>query len=305
MKDATAGDPITGLKWTKKTLRKLSRQLKRQRIRVSYGTLRRLLKKRGYSLHVNRKRLTKQQAPERDQQMRYVVRCRNVYLKAGKPVISVDTKKRELVGNFRNAGCTWRRKALDVLEDDYPSEADGVAIPYGIYEVGRNHGFVVVGVSHQTPDFAVAAIRTWLRVRGPVALAGHHELLIEADGGGANGHRCWRWKWGLQQLADEFNLVITVTHLPTGASKWNPVEHRLFSCISDNWEGQPLISYETVLKFIRTTQTETGLHCQARLDKRAYPTGHKVTSEQKAQINLVPHHILPKWNYTIKPHVHS
>jgi hypothetical protein len=305
LKDATAGDPITGLKWTKKTLRKLSRQLKRQRIRVSYGTLRRLLQQRGYRLRGNRKRLSKKKAPERDQQMRYVMRCRKAFLRAEKPVISVDTKKRELVGNFRNAGRTWRRKALDVLEDDYPSEADGVAIPYGIYEVGQNHGFVVIGVSHQTPDFAVAAIRTWLRVRGPVVVAKQPELLIEADGGGANGHRCWRWKWGLQNLADEFHLVITVTHLPTGASKWNPVEHRLFSCISNSWKGQPLISYETVLKFIRTTKTETGLRCQARLDRHVYPTGRKVTAEQKAEINLVPHRVLPKWNYTIKPHMHS
>ena len=302
MKDATAGDPITGLKWTKKTLRKLSRQLKRQRIKVSYSTLRRLLRQRRYRLRVNHKRLSKKQVPERDQQMRYVVRCRKAFLKAGKPVISIDNKKRELVGNFRNAGRAWRRTALDVLENDFPSEADGVAIPYGIYEVAQNHGFVVVGVSHQTPDFAIAAIRMWLCARGPVVLAGYHELLVEADGGGANGYRCWRWKWGLQLLADEFNLVITVTHLPTGASKWNPVEHRLFSCISDNWEGQPLISYETVLKFIRTTKTETGLRCQARLDKRAYPTGLKVTPEQKAQIDLVPHRVLPKWNYTIKPH---
>jgi len=304
LQDATAGDPITGIKWAKKTPRKLSRQLKRRGFKVSHATVRRLLRQRGYALRVNRKRLSKKQAAERDRQMRYVARYRKAFLKAGKPVISVDAKKRELVGNFKHAGRTWRQTAREVWEDDYPSEAEGVAIPYGIYEIAPDHGFVVVGTSHQTPEFAIAAIRTWCRIRGQALFAKHRELLIEADGGGGNGHRCWLWKWGLQQLADEFNLTITVTHLPTSASKWNPVEHRLFSFISGNWEGEPLISYETVLKFIRTTKTETGLRCQARLDKHVYKTGRKITPEQKAQINIVPHRVLPKWNYTIKPHTH-
>jgi hypothetical protein len=302
LKDVTAGDPMTGVKWTKRTLRKLSRQLKRQHFSVSHETVRRLLRQRHYAQRVNRKRLATRQAAERDQQIRYITRCRNAFLQAKKPVISVDAKKRELVGNFKHAGRTWRQVAHDVLAEDYPSLAKGVAIPYGIYEIAPNHGFVVVGTSHQTPEFSVAAIRLWCQVRGRELFAQHHELLIEADGGGGNGHRCWLWKWGLQQVADEFNLTITVTHLPTGASKWNPVEHRLFAFISGNWEGEPLISYETVLKFIRTTKTETGLRCQARLDKHSYPVGHKITPEQKAQINIVPHHVLPKWNYTIKPH---
>ena len=304
LKDATAGDPITGIKWTKKALRTLSAQLKRRGFQVSYGTVRRLLRQRGYHLRVNRKRLSKTAAAERDRQMRSVTRYRNRFLKAGKPVISVDTKKRELIGNFKNPGRTWRQLPLDVLEDDYPTEAEGVAIPYGIYDVAHNHGFVVVGTSHQTPQFAVTAIRTWWRVRGRFVFAGQHELLIEADCGGANGYRCWLWKWGLQQVANEFGLTIIVTHVPTGASKWNPVEHRLFSFISGNWAGQPLISYETLLKFIRTTKTETGLRCQARLDQHTYQTGLKITPEQKAQINITPHRVLPKWNYTIKPHAH-
>ena len=295
---------MTGVKWTRKTPRKLSQQLQRQGFKVGAETVRRLLRQQQYTLRVNRKRLARKQAAERDRQMCYVARYRKAFLHAGKPTISVDAKKRELVGNFKHAGRTWRQVARDVLADDYPSDAKGVAIPYGIYEIAPNHGFVVVGTSHQTPEFAVAAIRMWCHVRGRKLFARHRELLIEADGGGGNGHRCWLWKWWLQQVADEFNVTITVTHLPTGASKWNPVEHRLFAFISGNWEGEPLISYETVLKFIRTTKTETGLRCQARLDKHIYPTGRKITPEQKAQINIVPHRVLPKWNYTIKPHTH-
>ena len=160
----------------------------------------------------------------------------------------------------------------------------------------------MVGTSHETPAFAIAAVRVWWLQVGQHRYRRKHELLIQADGGGANGHRCWLWKWGLQQLADEFQMTITVTHYPTGASKWNPIEHRLFSRISANWAGQPLLSYETVLKFIRTTKTVTGLGCQALLDRTAYKTGVKVTAEQKGQINLQPHRILPKYNYTIRPH---
>jgi hypothetical protein len=218
-------------------------------------------------------------------------------------VISVDTKKRELVGNFKNAGGTWRRKARAVLEYDFPSDADAVAIPFGIYDVVRNEGFVVVGTSHQTPEFAVAAIRRWWVQAGQMYSPDPHELLIEADCGNPNGNRCWRWKHELQQLADEFGLTITVTHLPTGASKWNPIEHRLFSQISRNWAGEPLVSYETILKFIRTTRTESGLRCKAYLDKTIYETRLQLTPEQKERINMVPRRVLPKYNYTIKPHV--
>lgn len=301
MQDATAGDPITGLKWTRKTLRALQRALRRQGFKVSIATIGRLLQQRGYALRVNRKRLTREQHPERDRQMRYLVGLRRRYLKAGHPVISVDTKKRELVGNFKNAGRGWRRAALDVLEYDYPSQAEGVAIPYGIYDLGTNEGFVVVGTSHQTPEFACAAIRRWWQRVGRHQYAEHDELLIEADGGNPNGSPSWRWKFGLQQLANEFGLRITVTHLPTGASKWNPVEHRLFSQISANWAGQPLVSYETVLKFIRTTKTDTGLRVRAYLDKTFYQTGLTLSEEQQAQINLRVRRVLPKWNYTIEP----
>ena len=261
--------------------------------------MRRLLREQQYVLRANRKRLNKKHDPERDRQMRYLVRQRRTFQQAGFPVISVDAKQRELVGNFKNPGRTYRRAALAVLESDYPSEADGVAIPYGAYDVARNEGFVVVGTSHQTPEFAIAAIRQWWVKVGQPEYVEKKQLLIEADCGGANGNRCWLWKFGLQQLADEFGLTITVTHLPTSASKWNLIEHKLFCRIEANWAGQPLIDYETVLKFIRTTRTEAGLRVRAYLDKTVYQTGLKIAVEQKAQINLKPHRVRPRWNYTI------
>jgi hypothetical protein len=302
VRDATAGDPIKGLKWTKKTSRKLSRVLKRQGYKVGPDTVRRLLRQRKHVLRANRKRLNRKRDPDRDRQMRYLARWRCAYQKASFPMISVDAKQRELIGNFKNPGRTRRQTRLDVLESDYLSEAEGVAIPYGIYDLTRKEGFVVVGMSHQTPQFAVAAIRLWWIKVGRRVYPRKKHLLIEADCGGAHGNRCWLWKYGLQQLADEFDLTITVTHLPTSASKWNPIEHKLFCHIEQNWAGQPLVNYETMLKFIRTTRTETGLRCQAYLDVTEYETGLKITTEQKAQISLTPHRVLPRWNYTIEPH---
>lgn len=302
LEDDTAGDPVRGVKWTRKTLRKLSRQLKRRGYRVGPDTVRHLLRQRQYALRANRKRLTKHHDPDRERQMKYVARQRRAYPQAGFPVISVDAKQRELIGNFKNPGQTWRMTPLMVSESDYPSEAEGVAIPYGIYDLTRNEGFVVVGTSHQTPQFAVAAIRQWWRKVGQHAYAGQRHLLIEADCGGANGNRCWLWKYHLQHFADEFGLTITVTHLPTSASKWNPIEHKLFCPIESNGSGQPLVSYETIVKFIRTTRTETGLRCRAYLDPKNYVTGQKITATQKSEIVLKPHRVLPRWNYTIEPH---
>lgn len=302
MADATAGDPISGLKWTRKTLRKLAKQLAGKRHAVSHETVRRLLPLLGYSPRSNRKRRSRQQNPARDRQMRYIARKRRACIKAGNPAISVDTKKKELIGNFKNAGRTWRRDAVDVLATDFASDAIGRAIPYGIYDIARQHGFVVVGTSHETAQFAVTAIRRWWLQVGRSAYPHADGLLILADGGGANSSRTWLWKLALQAFADEFGLTITVTHYPPGASKWNPIEHRLFNAISLNWAGQPLVSYETVLKFIRTTQTENGLRCVAYLDPTDYPTKLKVSPEEKASINLERHRVLPQWNYTIRPH---
>lgn len=280
----------------------LSRELKRQGYEAGEDTVRRLLKKRRYVLRANRKRLSKKKDANRDRQMRYLVQKRKQHEKAGFPSISVDAKQRELIGNFKNPGRAYRRKPLDVLEGDYPSLADGLAIPYGIYDTAHNEGFVVVGVSHQTSTFAVAAIRCWWLRIGSKKFPAKKHLLIQADCGGANGNRLWLWKYELQKLADEFDLTITVTHLPTSASKWNLIEHRLFCHLEANWTGTPLVSYETILKFIRTTKTETGLCCRAYLDRRNYPTGNRISKEQKAFINLKSHRILPHWNYTILPH---
>ncbi len=301
MTDATAGDPITGLKWTRKTLRKLTHRLRRQ-FRVGRTTVARLLRLQRYALRANRKRLSRHRDPERDRQMRYIARQRRKFLKASWPVISVDTKKKELIGAFKNAGRTWRQVPLDVLTTDFRQDAVGKAVPYGIYDLARNAGYVVVGQSHETAAFAVAAIRSWWCAVGRHTYPDCSHLLIEADSGGANGYRNWLWKVGLQALADEFHLTLTVTHYPTSASKWNPVEHRLFSPISSNWAGQPLNSFETVLKFIRTTRTETGLRCRAHLDRCEYATGLKVTQAQKAQVRFGPQRILPKYNYIIRPH---
>jgi hypothetical protein len=300
LEDATAGDPIHGLKWTYKSLATLTRELQKK-FQIGHTTVARLLKQQGYALHRNRKRLSPRQDTQRNRQFHYLVRQRRKFAEAKLPILSIDTKKKELIGTFKNPGRTWRRDALEVFETDFPQDAKGKAIPYGIYDIAGNTGYVVVGTSHETPAFAIAALRRWWLDVGRAHYRGKREWLLQADGGGANGHRCWLWKWGLQQLADEFHLTITVTHYPIGASKWNPIEHRLFSRISGNWAGQPLSRYETVLKFIRTTTTATGLVCQARLDRTVYKTGLKVTSEQKAQVNLQPHRLLPQYNYTIRP----
>lgn len=302
MDDETAGDPVTGLKWTHKTPEKLSRALQSQGFRIGRTTVRRLMRARRYSLRVNRKRLSRQRHPERNRQMKYIARQRRAFLRAGFPVISVDTKKKELIGEFRNPGRTWRQAPREVLATDFLSDAVGKAIPYGVYDLRHNAGLVAVGLSHETAEFATRTIRTWWRRTGGRLYVRRKQLLILADGGGANGSDAWRWKQGLQALADEFRLTITVTHYPPGASKWNPIEHRMFSPISLNWQGQPLVTYALMLKLIRATRTQTGFTCRAYLDKADYPTKIKLTAEEKAQINLVPHRLRPHWNYTIKPH---
>lgn len=305
LEDATAGDPISGLKWSRKTLTKLSRQLRTIGIMIGRSTIARLLRERNYALMGNRKSIASTHDPERDRQFGYIDQQRRAFEKAGNPVISVDTKKKELIGRFKRAGRTWRQSALEVNDHDFPSQAKGKAIPYGIYDLTHNCGYILVGTSHETPDFAIAALRRWWLVRGQHTYAGTDRLLIQADCGGANSNRSWRWKAGLQRLADEFQLTITVTHFPPSASKWNPIEHRMFSLISANWAGQPLFSYETMLKFIRTTRSERGFRCQARLDRTVYPTKVKLAPAERAQIDCRPHRLCPHWNYTIRPHPRS
>ena len=229
------------------------------------------------------------------------MRWRKAYLQRGWPVISIDAKKTELIGNFKNAGRAWRQERCDVNTYDFLSLALGKAIPYGIYDIGRNCGFVSVGIAHDTSEFAVAALRAcWLSVSTTVYAQQRH-LLIEADSAGSNG-RCRRlWKVGLQAFANEFNLTITVTHFPTGASKWNPIEHRMFSLISANWAGAPLVDYDTLLNFITKTTSSTGFVCQAQLDKTQYKTRIQISDQQMAQLSFRYHKRLSFWNYTVFP----
>lgn len=303
LRDATAGDPITGLKWTRKTSRNLARELQHKGFQVGRSAMARLARKLGYTLRGNRKRLSRKQDHGRDRQMRYLASQRNWFLGQNRPVISVDCKKKELIGLFRNPGRTLRQEPLEVWATDFPSDAKGKAIPYGIYDVGHSQGYMVVGISHETAAFVIAAIRSWWLKIGRVRYKGARQLLIQADSGGANACDSWLWKVGLQTLADEFQLAVTVTHYPAGASKWNMVEHRMFSVISLNWAGQPLLSYETMLKFIRTSKTQTGFCCLASLDRRKYQTKQKVSPVEKAHLNLHLHRLFPTWNYTIKPHI--
>jgi hypothetical protein len=302
LKDTVAGDPVSGLKWTHRSLRKLQKALRRRGIRLALATIARLLDRLGFSLKTCRKQQAGIQDPDRDRQFRYIIQMRKLYLAKGLPVISVDTKKKEWVGNFKNAGRCWRRCHRQVLDHDYPSWAFGPAIPVGIYDVGSNDGYIVVGTSHDTAAFITRAIRRWWRVVGQRRCSGARRLLLEMDGGGANDPRKWLWKVALQDLADDTGLIIVVTHYPAGASKWNPIEHRMFSVISGNWAGEPLGSYETVLKYIRTARTESGFRCRACLDRKDYPARQRATSEDKARVRLKPSPVLPKWNYTIRPH---
>lgn len=302
MQDATAGDPISGLKWTRKTTRNLAKELKRKGFQVGHSTIPRLVRKLRYSLRSNQKRLSRKQDENRDEQMRHLLRIRKRFLKRNWPVLSIDCKKKELIGQFRNPGRTWRRQPIQVLETDFPSDAKGKAVPYGIYDVGYNDGYMVVGVSHETAEFAMNAIQRWWLEIGQARYPGCHDLLLQADSGGANACDSWLWKAALQTLADRFGITIRVNHYPTGASKWNLIEHRMFCIISENWAGQPLDRYETMLKFIRSSQTQTGFRCLAHFDRRKYQTKQKLSQEEKANLNLRRDRLFPEWNYTIKPH---
>jgi len=301
MEDETAGDPMSNLKWTHKSLRKIKAALSQQGIEISSPTISRLLRKENYSLQANRKRLGGKQNPSRDQQFAYIIRWRKAYLLRGWPVISVDAKKTEKIGNFKNNGRAWRQKPVDVNVYDFPNLALGKAIPYGIYDIGRNCGFVSIGTSRNTSEFAVAAIRIWWLSVCSTTYPNQQHLLIEADSGTPNGRRQRLWKFCLQQFANEFNLTITVTHFPTGASKWNPIEHRMFSLISGNWASEPLVDYDLMLNFIRNTSSTTGFSCQAQLDRTKYKTGIKISDKQMRLLSYRYHKRLSLWNYTVFP----
>ncbi len=303
MDENTAGDPMSLLRWTNKSTARIAEELTRQGHSASDETVRRRLRALGYSLQANVKNLEAGSGVGRDEQFRYLNRQVKQYLVRGEPVLSVDTKKKERVGNFKNSGQTWRPQGepLEVNTYDYPHLGEGPAIPYGAYDVHRNEGFVNVGISHDTAEFAVESLRRWWKLFGRRHYPEARRLLLCADGGGSNGSRNRAWKYYLQQLADQWGLEVTVGHYPPGTSKWNKIEHRLFSFISLNWKGQPLVSYETVVNLIGATRTKTGLRVTAELDAKQYEAGIKISDAQMERINLRPHRIHPLWNYTISP----
>jgi len=301
----TAGDP-TGRRglWTGLHLEQIADRLEALGISICPNTVRRLLEALGYALHANRKSLSGPQSPERDGQFRYLEHQRQEFTRSGLPIISVDTKKKELVGAFKNAGRVWSREALPVNDHDFRSQAKGMAIPRGLYDLLANRGSVVIGTSHDTPEFAVDAIVDWWRRQGRRRYPGAHELLILADSGGSNGARCRLWKYALQEkLSDPYELAVTVCHYPTGASKWNPIEHRLFSEISKHWAGQPLTDYANIVRLVGETRTKTGLVVTCTLSDEPYATHIKVSDEQMRSLDCLAHPTLPRWNYTLLPRI--
>lgn len=289
-------------KWLRSSLQQLSKQLRQMSYQVCPMTVKRLLKQQGYRLKANVKRFTGPPHPNRDKQFKYIQIQVQEFLKMGLPLISVDTKKKELIGNFKNPGQIWCNQAEEVNAHDFPQDAVARAVPYGIYNLNHNCGHVYVGKSADTPEFAVKAISSWWQTAGRSAFPAANRLLILCDAGGSNSYRSRLWKQQLQLLlADQLGLEVTVCHYPSGASKWNPVEHKLFSYISINWAGKPLRSFETMLAYIQDTTTETGLQVEAHLIQDNYQTGIKVSDEQMEALHLERHTTCPDWNYTIKP----
>ena len=301
----TRGDPESPLRWTCKSVRRLAEELQHEGHAVSYQTVAELLHALDYSLQANQKTLEGSQHADRDEQFEYINRKAQRYLKHGQPVISVDTKKKELVGDFKNAGREWELKGQpeEVRVHDFEiREPDkGKVAPYGVYDLGRNVGWVSVGVDHDTAAFAVESIRRWWRWMGSHSYPQAKRLLITADSGGSNGARVRLWKWELQKLASETGLEISVCHFPPGTSKWNKIEHRLFSFISQNWRGKPLISHEVIIDLIAATNTATGLAVKSKLDTNIYPAGLKVSDQQMAELQLRRDKFHGDWNYSLLP----
>jgi hypothetical protein len=299
----TRGDPDSPLRWTSKSCMKLMTELRSQGFRVSHETVRRLLYALDYSLQAPVKVLEGGDHPDRDAQFAHIHDTVQALQAAGVPVISVDGKKKELIGDYKNGGREWQPATLPVEVNvyDYPDDADGKALPYGVYDLTANEGWVSVGMDHDTAAFAVATIRRWWEQMGHARYPDAAHLLICADGGGSNGSRCRLWKRELQTWADDLGLAISVCHLPPGTSKWNKIEHRLFSFISINWRGKPLTSYAIMVQLIQQTTTATGLRVQAALDPGSYPTGVVVSEEELADIDLLRDNFHGEWNYTILP----
>ena len=301
----TRGDPESPLRWTCKSVRKLAEELQQEGHAVSYQTVAELLHAMDYSLQANQKRLEGSQHADRDAQFEYLNRRARRYLKQGEPVISVDTKKKELVGDFKNGGREWQPQGqpepVRVHDFEIREPDKGKVAPYGVYDLGRNVGWVSVGVDHDTAAFAVESIRRWWRWMGHPSYPKAKRLLITADSGGSHGARIRLWKWELQKLADETGLEISVCHLPPGTSKWNKIEHRLFSFISQNWRGKPLVSHEVIINLIAATTTTTGLSVKSQLDTNTYPAGLKASDKQMAELKLKREAFHGDWNYRLLP----
>jgi transposase len=299
----TRGDPECVLRWTTKSTRHLAAALNEQGHSVSHNTVADLLHDMHYSLQANKKTEEGNQHEDRDDQFRYINAAVRDAISSGQPAISVDTKKKELVGSYANGGREWQPvgEPVRVRVHDFPDPALGRAIPYGVYEIARNVGWVNVGCDHDTSVFAIESVLSWWTHMGKAAYPNAKRIVITADGGGSNGSRVYLFKRELQRFADVTGLKVTVLHLPPGTSKWNKIEHRMFSHISMNWRGRPLISHEVVVELICTTKTQTGLKVYAQLDTRKYPTKIQVTDEEMAAVNLRPHDFHGEWNYTILP----
>ena len=301
----TRGDPMSSLLWTSKSLRNLSKELKTNGYDISHRTVRIMLHDMGYSLKSNKKSNEGKSDPDRDEQFRHIDDTAMEFMKENQPVISVDTKKKELIGNFKNNGKEWKPEGDydHVNVYDFPADADGKAVPYGVYDVKRNEGWVNVGIDHDTAEFAVESIRRWWKFMGRERYPDAHRLMITADGGGSNGSRVKLWKIELQKLANEFNLIITVCHFPPGMSKWNKIEHRMFSFITKNWRGKPLTSFQVVVNLIANTRTEKGLTVKCELDKGTYEKGIVVTDEELSRVSIKRDSFHGERNYTISPNV--
>lgn len=299
----TRGDPESPLRWTCKSVRNLAGELQKMGHKTSHRMVAGLLREMGYSLQSNSKTREGKNHPDRDAQFQYINGQVEQALASGVPAISVDTKKKELVGDFKNGGREWQPKGTpeEVRVHDFKIKELGRAAPYGIYDIGNNKGWVSVGTDHDTAEFAVATIHNWWKSMGQPLYPKAERLLITADGGGSNGHRLRLWKTELQRLANEIKMPITVCHFPPGTSKWNKIEHKLFSFITKNWRGKPLVSYETIVNLIAATSTQSGLQVHAEMDTAKYPTGRKVTDAELAQVELLRHEFHGDWNYTIFP----
>jgi hypothetical protein len=300
---ATRGDPMSPLQWTSKSTRNLAQTLNREGYEVTHATVATLLQALGYSLQGASKVLEGKQHPDRNAQFEYINKITKRFFRKGDPVISVDTKKKELVGKYRNGGREWQPQGEpdEVLVHDFPDKVLGKVIPYGVYDVGQDSGWFNVGVDHDTASFAVESIRRWWRRMGKPVYDNAQALLICADGGGSNSHRSRLWKAELQQLSNELGIKITACHFPPGTSKWNKIEHRLFSHITMNWRGRPLVSHDVVVNLIGSTKTRSGLRVKAKLDKQVYPTGIVVSDEEMEELNIKRHTFHGEWNYTVSP----